>query len=237
MHFVLLDDIADHNSILQSCILSVCSDLHVGDDISISSFCKPDDVLQFALNNKETVAYFLDIDLGSEYNGLDLRQLLLKIDPKSYVIYVSAHEEFALLCCQSHAFDFLRKPIIPDDVQSCLQAIFTDIQHRTSAQRISLQLGSQSIFIDPESVLFARKNQAFCDLYTLDNHFMLRTSLQNLKSQLTTVPLVQIHRNTLVNLKQIASIDWGNNSLSLQNGQTLEISRRYGIRLSKMKIL
>ncbi|MDD3337180.1 MAG: response regulator [Eubacteriales bacterium] len=92
----------------------------------------PGAVLEYAKTAQPNTLYFLDLKLddSKEPAGLQLCRLLLSLDPNAYVVFVSAYPQYALVCCQSHAFDFLLKPFTKEQLKACVQAVTLDIARR-----------------------------------------------------------------------------------------------------------
>ena len=78
-------------------------------DASVSGFTKPSEALDYARNNKVSIA-FLDIELG-KLSGLDLCQKLLTINPRTNVIFLTAYMEYSFDAWDTGACGFLLKPI------------------------------------------------------------------------------------------------------------------------------
>ncbi len=58
-----------------------------------------------------TGIYFLDIDLGSNMNGLKLAQQIRLSDPRGFIIFITAHSELSFMTFQYRveAMDFILK--------------------------------------------------------------------------------------------------------------------------------
>ena len=62
---------------------------------------------------------FLDIELRNT-SGLDLCRALLKINPRTNVVYLTAYSEYALDAWSTGASGFMLKPITPEGVREQL---------------------------------------------------------------------------------------------------------------------
>ena len=56
--------------------------------------------LQAVKKSKNTGLYFLDIDLGSGKNGLELAREIREYDPRGFIVFVTSHSEMSLLTFQ-----------------------------------------------------------------------------------------------------------------------------------------
>ncbi len=69
-------------------------------------------LLERVKTSQNTGIYFLDIDLGSNMNGLKLAQQIRLYDPRGFIIFVTAHCELSYMTFQYRveAMDFVLKP-------------------------------------------------------------------------------------------------------------------------------
>lgn len=87
-------------------------------DMNIVGFTKPSEAVSYAKLNQIYMA-FLDIEMGRT-NGLDVCRELLSINPRTNVIFVTAHAGYSLDAWDTGASGFIRKPITPEAIRSQL---------------------------------------------------------------------------------------------------------------------
>ena len=91
----------------------------------LSSFTRSSEAISFAKENSIALA-LLDIELGSnDRGGLDLCKELLKINPDTNVIFLTAYPDYALKAWDTGACGFLLKPLNKND----LKKSFTNLRH------------------------------------------------------------------------------------------------------------
>ena len=98
-------------------------------DMNIIGFNKASEAVSYAKLNTVFLA-FLDIEMGRA-NGLDVCRELLSINPRTNVIYVTAHTEHSLDAWDTSASGFIRKPITPEAIQSQLTKLRYPIHGQT----------------------------------------------------------------------------------------------------------
>ena len=86
---------------------------------AITGFTRPSEVIEYATANRIALA-FLDIEMGNT-NGLDLCRTLLSLNPRTNVVYLTAHAEYALDAWGTGASGFLLKPITTEAVRAQLK--------------------------------------------------------------------------------------------------------------------
>lgn len=87
----------------------------------VTSFSKPSQALQFARENRVSLA-FLDIELGLS-NGIDLCNELLSINPRMNVVFLTAYPEYSVEAWNTEASGFMVKPITLEGVKGQLKKL------------------------------------------------------------------------------------------------------------------
>jgi len=82
---------------------------------NVIGFSDPADVISFFKQNPVSLI-FLDIEMGG-INGIDLCRELLRIRPRTNVIYLTSYSEYALEAWKSGARGYLLKPLDVDEVR------------------------------------------------------------------------------------------------------------------------
>ena len=85
---------------------------------SVTGFSSPTEALSFAKSNRVHLAY-IDIEMG-KLNGLELCRELLKINPRTNVIYLTAYPDYALEAWDTGACGFAVKPLSAKQVRDHL---------------------------------------------------------------------------------------------------------------------
>lgn len=86
---------------------------------TVVGFTRPSEAIEYAKANRVALA-FLDIELG-KLSGLDLCRTLLEINPRTNVIFLTAHADYSLDAWGTGASGFMLKPITPEAVRGQLK--------------------------------------------------------------------------------------------------------------------
>lgn len=86
---------------------------------AITGFTDAHDAVAYAKANRVALA-FLDIELR-DMTGLELCRELLKINPRTNVVYLTAFSDYALDAWNTGASGFMLKPITPEGVREQLK--------------------------------------------------------------------------------------------------------------------
>ncbi|MCR5753505.1 MAG: response regulator [Acetatifactor sp.] len=88
---------------------------------SITGFTKPSEALEFARNNRVSLA-FLDIEMGKT-NGIDLCKQLLQINANTNVIFLTAYADYSFDAWKTGASGFILKPLTASAVKEQLSLL------------------------------------------------------------------------------------------------------------------
>lgn len=112
---ILIDD---DRIILNGCARMISEVLP---DATVSTFTKSSEASSFAKSNKISLA-LVDIELGANNKGgLDLCRELIKINPDTNVIFLTAYPDYALKAWDTGACGFLLKPLDKEDLKKALK--------------------------------------------------------------------------------------------------------------------
>ncbi len=192
---------------------------------------------------------FLDIRMPG-LSGLDVARAAL---PEVRIVFVTAFDQYAVAAFERAAVDYLLKPVAderlaetvarlkqraappasPGDVQGVLAAI-AQLFPAAGPERLAwirASRGSQVMLIDVDDVCYFQANDKYTSVFTADGEALIRTPLKELADQLDPRRFWQIHRGTIVNVRQVAATTrdlTGRLTLSLrQRPEPVAVSRAY----------
>lgn len=93
------------------------------------------------INNLKPQVVFLDIQLN-DGTGFDILEQLAAMNGKSstHIVFITAHEQYAIKAFRFSALDFLLKPVDPDELQKVIEKIKTVVDKKESFDHIDLLL-------------------------------------------------------------------------------------------------
>ena len=186
---------------------------------------------------------FLDIDLpdGLVFQGLE------QLDDIPFdIIFVTAYNKYALTAFDFSAIDYVLKPIEPDDLRRAVSRIRVGRKSASTKQRVELlqqnytpntanafeKIGISGL----DGVHFVRLSD-IVRLEAEDNytHFILKTgnkitaskTIKAYEDTLLRLNFVRVHKKHIVNMNYMKTYIKGEGGyLILENGETIEVSRR-----------
>ena len=226
LNMILLDEMPDHNTLMQK-LLSEIVPL-VGETANFYTAQTREETISFAENSYPNSVYFLDIELeNGDSLGIDTAYKIHELDPNGYIVYVSAHQQYAMDCLHSHVFDFLSKPVSTEELTACLRAILADM-HRTpqpSTKRFWISDGGRDVSVKEHDITQIRCKGNFCEMVVNRQFYRWKEPLKSVEVRLQDDHFMKVSRQILLNLSHITSINWPYRKLTLDNGEEILFSR------------
>jgi two-component system LytT family response regulator len=169
------------------------------------------------------------------------------------VIFVTAHDQYALRAFEVHAFDYLLKPVDQDRLREAMQRavspatraappgsttrrILTLLEELNARERgrgrdrLVVRTPERAFFLRTETVDWVEAAGKFVHLHVGRSVHALRESMSELEQELDSVRFLRISRSAIVNIDRIQEIQpWfqGDYVLILTDGTRLTSTRGY----------
>ena len=186
---------------------------------------------------------FLDIHMQGE-SGFDLLQQLPAYDFE--VIFITAHDNYAMKAFRFNAVDYLLKPVVAGELKEAFEkAILRTGHHAPSSHeninRLYLQLANNAVLAEVISIATAEgfivlpvKDILYCQASSNYTYIHINDGKKILSSQtlgyyeelLKDHHFFRAHRSYLINLPHVSSYKKGEaGSITMRNGDEVELSR------------
>ena len=198
---------------------------------------------------------FLDIRMPG-MTGLDVVAALpVSVMARCRIVFVTAYDEFAVQAFEREAADYLLKPVtderlgaaierllrVPsappaEELLARLQALLPSMEGSGSLRGERLRwvrasVGNEVRLVPVEEVCYFQATDKYTAVFTRDAQLLIRTPVKELLEQLDPDAFWQVHRGTLVNVRQIVSARhdaFGRVALRLRDRpETVAVSRSY----------
>lgn len=153
---------------------------------------------------------FLDIQL----RGGDAFDLVPLVAPTARIIFVTAHDEYAVRAFEVNALDYLLKPVAPKRLAIALARTATSLPtdalatpfatalHPDDIVHLRTPSGSKLVALDDISVILAEQN--YTQIWLREGkHELVRRPLKDWEQHLTATDFIRTSRDTLVNLRHV----------------------------------
>ncbi len=191
---------------------------------------------------------FLDIRMPG-LSGLDAS----RVANGTRVIFVTAHDEYAVAAFEASAVDYLLKPVSDVRLAQCVARLQRDAAPPVDLQKLiaslapapreylswlTVGLAQTTRLIAVKSVLYLQSTEKYTEVVTAHERHLIRTPLKELLQSLDPADFAQIHRGTIVNLAAIERVEkdvLGRSLVRLKDhAEVLPVSRSYADRFRQM---
>lgn len=188
------------------------------------------------LRLKKADVLFLDLSVGKE-SGYDL---LHGLEPRPYVIALTAYPEHAARGFALDLVDYILKPVDPDRLSVALEKVFfrkeLEVSHRNHPQFLA-DFGNEKQWVGPKEILRVESMGNYVLLHTPRGNGTLRITFQKMAEALPENAFIRAGRGKLVARSAIQGwfrAEDGTMILRLVRGGTVEVSRKENLRVRKL---
>lgn len=181
------------------------------------------DFEKYLENHQSPDILFIDIEMP-EISGLDF---ISARTINSAIIIVTAYERYAIKGFELDVCDYLLKPVSYTRFRQAVDKAFQYIDYKKgkSSQDIMFIKSDRMMFkLHINDIIYLESLENYVKINTPYDRIIVRSTLKNLLSSMTSEMFLQIHKSYAVNLTRIKSID--KNIVVMDNNDELPLSRR-----------
>lgn len=160
------------------------------------------------INSNIIDVLFLDIDLNSKYNGIELAKIFRKTNNSMYLIFLTGHFEYILSAYECKTFDFIQKPFSQSQLEHTIRRIFDDL-YDNSLKFIKVSK-NKSKLLNQNLINYIQKD-GMKTIYNIDSGTVeAYGSFINITE---TLPhnFIRCHKSYIVNINKINQINFKDN--------------------------
>jgi len=211
MKVLIADDNPGMRLLLRKCIESV-----EGVELVVEAENGHDALL--LASSHSPVIIFLDIEMPG-LNGVECAKKLAEICPSSYIVFITAHEEYMPEAFEIYAFDYIVKPFKPERVKQTILRINNTINRPQEngvafrenkppvSGRLIIKNKNEINFININDIIIIQKEDRSSAIYTINERYISSESLNTLEKKLPGDIFFRCHRSYIVNLEMISKIE------------------------------
>jgi two-component system LytT family response regulator len=155
------------------------------------------------------------------------------------VVFVTAHDQFAVRAFEAHALDYLVKPLHVERFEVALERVrerlrlmeaadlaarLTALLEERGAERLVVPIATGELVIAVSEIDWIGADDYYARVHVGTKSHLLRESLASLETRLDPRRFARIHRSAIVQIDRIRSIH--NEEAILRDGTRLPVSRR-----------
>lgn len=194
--------IVDDESLALARLKRVLNDNNIFD---IVEFSDPFEAIKEISKTKFDAA-FLDISMPN-FNGLELAELILNIEPKTFIVFQTAYEEYALDAFKKGGMGYLLKPVEDIELKKTLQKISLYKEEKVNSSKKILGKVSDKIYlVEIDEIFYIKADLDEIIIRTKDNFVYAKKKIGDLEEILKDKNFFRVHRSYIVNVDKIKSI-------------------------------
>jgi DNA-binding LytR/AlgR family response regulator len=177
-------------------------------------------------------ALFLDVRMPGA-TGVDIARTLARRPDSPQIVFVTAHEDFAVGAFELHAVDYVLKPVRQDRLAEAIRRVHERLHTRTRTaptedEVVPVELAGVTRFLTRSQIRYVEAHGDYARLHTSSGSHLVRISLATLEERWTPHGFARIHRSYLVALRHVQEVRWDAGHTTVKVGdKTLAVSRRH----------
>lgn len=178
---------------------------------------------------------FLDVRMPGEGGVAVARQL----NDVAAIVFVTAHDEYAVQAFDVEAVDYLLKPVRPERLATAIERLLERRPDRQAVARALERLAAPTLQVlstargvvrlfDAGAITRFRSADKYTVFQADGEEHLTEESLDALEARLAELGFLRVHRGELVRkqaIKALRTVD-GGHELELRDGQVARVSRR-----------
>lgn len=191
-----------------------------------------------AIETHQPDLVFLDIQMP-DGTGFDV---LKAIPNKNFdVIFITAHEEFAIKAIKFSALDYILKPVDPTELRTAVENALESIEHRKEdiqfdalhnniqpqqKRRLVLKTQESVHVVDLEQIIRCEADRNYTSFFLTEGRkILVSKTLKEYETLLTGYNFLRVQQSHLVNLDYVDRYDKGNGgSVVMKDGSEVPLS-------------
>ncbi|NNF35648.1 MAG: response regulator transcription factor [Saprospiraceae bacterium] len=231
---IILDDEQKSIDSLQWKVRSIPSSVEIR-----KTFTSAQKALSY-LNGEDIDLIFLDIDMP-EMSGIEFAKVLRDNKINAKIIFVTGHDEYILEALRLAAFDYLLKPVDPEDLKNALDRYFKDppannlnnliaelYRHNKPSEneKIALPTSESILYIEKKSICYCASDSNYTGFYLSSGEKILIAKTLGKVEEMLGSGFIRIHNSFIINKEYVSAYHRGTGgSVKLNDGTILPVSK------------
>jgi len=221
MNFVLCDD----DKAILSCLVKNLETVFLKHEIkarvAFKTHC-PMKLLEYSTRNTMDVL-FLDIDLKSNMDGLQIAERIRENDKNVSLIFSSALIKRSIDTHQYRAFDFISKPIDYDKIERSILRLREYLIHKSPK---FIHLPDKRTIINSDEIEYITKDHTRLIFRGKKQNIEYYGTFKSIESCLTE-KFVRCHKSFIVNLDAVTGVNKKRDEVFLKMGESCDIGAKH----------
>ncbi len=221
LNFVLCDDNSNILTTLSKMLENIFAEKNYDAKINFTS-TKAQEIVDYADSNKIDVL-LLDINLNSGMSGLDIANEVRKKNKNIYIIFLTAHLEYAMVAYKYKTFDFLAKPVTFPRLEETISRLFEDIH---GLPKTYIKIDNKNTVISENSIEYIKRDGMKLVFHSKNKDYEAYSSFNKIQNNLPD-NFVRCHKSFIANINLIKDVDPVVNKICFSNDSYCDIGPKY----------
>jgi two-component system LytT family response regulator len=192
------------------------------------------------ISDRKPDLVFLDIQMP-KLNGFEMLEL---VEDPPEIIFITAHNDFAIRAFEMNAVDYLLKPYSQERLLAAIQKAaerirsgktsdekITQLVHQPlteKLERIVVKSGTKIKVIPVDRIIYLEAQDDYIMIYTDEGKHLKQGTMKYYEDHLDETKFIRVHRSYIVRMDQVVQLEpyaKDNYIIKLKNGSALKISR------------
>ncbi len=236
LNILIIDDEAGSRQVIADIVNLQCPDAKV---VGFSEDVKSGIA---AIEKYKPDVLLLDINLP-DGTGFDLLTGIQTDLYNFHVIFVTAHEQYAIKAIKFSAIDYVLKPVNPNELLKALEKCKTlykdelkdkietysnNFIRQESTKKLVLKTMDNMQVVEINNIIRCESDNTYSTFYTTDNRkIVVSQSIKEYEKMLTEFGFFRIHKSHLINLNHVVSFEKGDGgSVIMKDKSSIPVSFR-----------
>ena len=157
---------------------------------------------------------FLDIEINGA-SGIDCAKIIADMEPKTKIVFATAHAEYMPEAFEVYAFDYLVKPFDIERVDRTLARILSlkeqepqehpdkIVRYEKGLDRLLVKGRESMSFVDIQDIVLVQRENNSTVIYTRQDSFTTSAGLGDIEAKLDPELFLRSHKSYIINLSKI----------------------------------
>jgi len=173
-----------------------------------------------AILNLNPGLVFIDIQMPG-MSGIEVVKKLAELQVKTTIVFVTAYDHYAIQAIKLAAFDFLLKPVDPDELQEVIrkfQAKKLQLQHNSNFDDLLRQLNHENrvrlntrcgyILVDPSEIIYIQADGNYSEIvFSLSKKELVTLNIGTIEKLMPAGKFIRASRSSLLNIACLRKVD------------------------------